>query len=60
MSPGSCSASNTIDAALPLSTAWPKAALEIIADAGHSAFESGIRARLIAATNYFAGLPAWR
>lgn len=50
----------TVDAAFALSTVGPKATLDIIADAGHSAFEPGIRARLIAATDNFAGLPAWR
>ena len=33
--------------------AWPQARYEIVADAGHSAFEPGIRSRLIAATEEF-------
>lgn len=37
--------------ALELATAWPEAELKIVADAGHSAFEPGIAAELIAATN---------
>jgi proline iminopeptidase len=36
-----------------LHRAWPEARYEIVADAGHSAFEPGIRSRLIAATEYF-------
>ncbi len=34
---------------------WPQARLEVVADAGHSAFEPGIADRLIAATDRFAG-----
>ena len=33
--------------------AWPQAQYNIIADAGHSAFEPGIRSRLVAATEEF-------
>ena len=33
-----------------LAEAWPEARLEIIADAGHSALEPGIRAALLKAT----------
>ncbi len=33
-----------------LRLAWPQARYEIVADAGHSAFEPGIRSRLVAAT----------
>jgi proline iminopeptidase len=33
-----------------LHRAWPQAQYEIVADAGHSAFEPGIRSRLVAAT----------
>ncbi len=33
--------------------AWPQAAYEIVTDAGHSAFEPGIRSRLVAATETF-------
>ena len=36
-----------------LRRAWPQARYEIVADAGHSAFEPGIRSRLIAATEEF-------
>jgi proline iminopeptidase len=37
-----------------LHQAWPEAALKVIADAGHSAFEPGIRAALVEATDQFA------
>jgi proline iminopeptidase len=36
-----------------LHRAWPEAEYQVIADAGHSAFEPGIRARLVAATQAF-------
>ena len=36
-----------------LRCAWPQARYEFIADAGHSAFEPGIRSRLVAATEEF-------
>jgi proline iminopeptidase len=36
-----------------LRQAWPQARYEFVADAGHSAFEPGIRSRLIAATEEF-------
>ncbi len=36
-----------------LNQAWPQSTLEIIADAGHSASEPGIRSALIAATDKF-------
>ena len=36
-----------------LHAAWPEADYTIVADAGHSAFEPGIRSRLIAATEGF-------
>ncbi|QJR15775.1 prolyl aminopeptidase [Usitatibacter palustris] len=36
-----------------LHRAWPEAGYEIVADAGHSAFEPGIRSRLVAATEAF-------
>ena len=39
-----------------LHRAWPEAELHVIADAGHSAFESGITARLIDVTDRFATL----
>jgi proline iminopeptidase len=32
---------------------WPEAEYTVVADAGHSAFEPGIRSRLIAATEQF-------
>ena len=37
-----------------LHQAWPAAELKIIPDAGHSAFEPGIRAALVEATDQFA------
>lgn len=37
-----------------LHRAWPEAQLRIVADAGHSAFESGITRELVAATDRFA------
>jgi proline iminopeptidase len=36
---------------------WPEATLEIVADAGHAAFEPGIVDRLLEATDRFARLP---
>ncbi|HXF80149.1 MAG TPA: prolyl aminopeptidase [Usitatibacter sp.] len=36
-----------------LHRAWPEAQYHVVADAGHSAFEPGIRSRLIAATQEF-------
>ena len=36
-----------------LARAWPEAFYEIVPDAGHSAFESGIAAALVGATNAF-------
>lgn len=48
------------DAICPLRSAWelhqvwPKAELQVIADAGHAAFEPGIAAALVAATERFA------
>jgi proline iminopeptidase len=36
-----------------LHRAWPEAEYQVVADAGHSAFEPGIRARLVAATQSF-------
>jgi proline iminopeptidase len=36
-----------------LHQAWPQAAYEVVADAGHSAFEPGIRSRLVAAAETF-------
>jgi len=40
--------------AYELHQAWPESKLFIIADAGHSASEPGIKSKLIEATNYFA------
>jgi proline iminopeptidase len=37
-----------------LHRAWPRAELDIIPDAGHAAFEPGIRSALVAATDRFA------
>ena len=39
-----------------LAQAWPRATFRVIADAGHSAMEPGIRGALVAATNRFRGL----
>jgi len=39
--------------AFDLHAVWPTAVLHVVADAGHSAWEPGIRARLIAATERF-------
>ena len=39
------------EAARRLADAWPGATLEVVADAGHSAMETGIRAGLVAATD---------
>jgi proline iminopeptidase len=36
-----------------LHRAWPEAEYTVVADAGHSAFEPGIRSRLVAATEAF-------
>ena len=38
-----------------LHKAWPEARLQIVADAGHSAFEPGIVHELISATDRFCG-----
>ncbi|MEL7374979.1 MAG: alpha/beta hydrolase, partial [Pseudomonadota bacterium] len=35
--------------------AWPNSSLEIVADAGHSAFEPGNSSALVNATDHFAG-----
>jgi proline iminopeptidase len=40
-----------------LAEAWPEAHLEIVADAGHSAFEPGIRAALLKATEMMKQTP---
>jgi len=40
-------------AAGELADAWPQARLTIVDDAGHSALEPGIRAALVAATEWF-------
>jgi len=45
------------ETASELAAAWPEARLEMIADAGHSAMEPGIRAALVAATERFKALP---
>ena len=37
-----------------LHQAWPRAELRVIPDAGHSAFEPGIRAALVESTDRFA------
>jgi proline iminopeptidase len=47
-----CPATSAYD----LHQAWPESKLFIIADAGHSASEPGIKSKLIEATNYFAAL----
>jgi proline iminopeptidase len=44
-----------------LHRAWPQARLEIVPDAGHAAFEPGIRSALVAATDRFAReLKSWK
>ena len=40
-----------------LAKAWPEARLEVIADAGHSALEPGIRAALLTATEMMKQAP---
>ncbi len=44
-----------IDTAFELHRRWPEADFKIVPDAGHSAYEPGITAELIAATDRFAG-----
>ena len=44
-----------IDTAYELHRRWPEADFRIVLDAGHSAYEPGIMAELIAATDRFAG-----
>jgi proline iminopeptidase len=41
-----------------LHRAWPEAALHVVPDAGHSAFEPGIARALVAATDAFSRFPA--
>ncbi len=43
-----------VRSAWELHRAWPQAELKIVPDAGHAAFESGIRSALVAATDRFA------
>ncbi len=43
-----------VRSAWELHRAWPQAALKIVPDAGHAAFEPGIRSALVAATDRFA------
>lgn len=43
-----------LESAYALHAVWPKAQLEIVQDAGHSASEPGITAALVQATNHFA------
>lgn len=42
--------------AFDLKRAWPEAELVVVSDAGHSAWEPGIRAHLVAAVARFAGM----
>lgn len=42
-----------IETAWELKTAWPEAEFVLVPDAGHSAFETGIAAALVTATNKF-------
>jgi proline iminopeptidase len=44
-----------IDTAFELHRRWPEADFKIVPDAGHSAYEPGITAELVAATDRFAG-----
>jgi proline iminopeptidase len=46
-----------VQSALDLHRLWPEAALRIVPDAGHSAFEPGITHELIEATDRFRQLP---
>lgn len=48
-----------LDAAWCLAGAMSSAELEIVPDAGHSAFEPGLTSRLVAATDRLALLPTW-
>jgi proline iminopeptidase len=48
-----------LEAAWTLAKCWPTATLEIVPDAAHSAFEPGVAARLVAATDRFAKLVSW-
>jgi proline iminopeptidase len=43
-----------LQSAWELHRAWPQAEFKVIADAGHAAFEPGIAAALVAATDNFA------
>ncbi|WP_296898983.1 prolyl aminopeptidase [Thiohalocapsa sp.] len=43
-----------LQSAWELHQAWPQAELQVIADAGHAAFEPGIAKALVAATEHFA------
>lgn len=43
-----------VRSAWELHQAWPQAELKIVADAGHAAFEPGIRSALVGATDHFA------
>ncbi len=45
-----------LDGARQLADAWPEAGFVVVPDAGHSAFEPGIRRQLVAATDRFRGL----
>ena len=49
-----------LDGAFAVAAAWPDAELHVVPGAGHSVFETGIRARLIDVTTRFAELPPWR
>lgn len=49
-----CPVKNAYD----LHQVWPEAQLHIVPDAGHSAFEPGIQAKLLEATDAFKALPA--
>ena len=46
-----------VEQALALHQAWPRAQLQIVPDAGHSAAEPGITQRLVAATDALAARP---
>ncbi len=45
-----------VEGAVKLAAAWPEAQLSIVPEAGHSAFEPGIRRELVAATDRFRDL----
>jgi proline iminopeptidase len=45
-----------IISAYELHQAWPEADFQVVPDAGHASFETGITAALLAATDHFKSL----